>query len=41
MLFRSRNQYLVCWENRIAELNADWELTPEQMMLAGEKLREI
>lgn len=36
-----RNQYLVCWENRIAELNADWELTPEQMMLAGEKLREI
>lgn len=34
-------QYLVCWEGSIVELTADWELTPEQMGLAGEKLRKI
>ncbi len=33
------NTYLVCWENRIAQIRFYWEPTPEQLVLAGEKLR--
>ncbi len=35
------NTYLICWEKNIVELTADWSMTPEQMELAGEKLKEL
>ena len=34
----SRNTYLLCKDDRIAELELDWEPTEEQMAIAGEKL---
>lgn len=34
------NRYLICYEDRFIELEADWEMTEEQMVIAGEKLRK-
>ena len=34
----ARNVYLLCWEDRLAELETDWPLTEEQMALAARKL---
>lgn len=34
------NRYLVCWENRLAEINFSWEPTPEQMRIAAERLQQ-
>jgi hypothetical protein len=31
--------YLICWEDRIAELKFYWEPTPEQITIAAEKLQ--
>lgn len=33
-----RNSYLLCYEGRIVEITFDWEPTPEQMAIVGEKL---
>lgn len=33
------NTYLVCWENRIAEIQFYWEPTPEQLQTAAAKLK--
>ena len=30
--------YLLCYEDRIVKLDLDWELTPAQMAVVGEKL---
>lgn len=35
------NTYLICWGKTIVELTADWTMTPEQMRIAGEKLKEL
>lgn len=34
------NYYLLCWENRMAEIHFYWDPTPEQMALAGQTLKE-
>lgn len=34
----AENAYVLCFGDRIVELNAEWELTEEQMGIAGEKL---
>lgn len=31
-------RYLICYEDTIVEMDTDWELTPEQMAIVGEKL---
>lgn len=33
-----RQEYILCWKDRIVQLGADWDLTAEQMAVAGEKL---
>lgn len=33
--------WLLVFPDRLAELSPDWELTPEQMALAGEKLKNV
>ena len=33
--------YLICYDNIIIEIQADWELTPEQMTVIGEKLNGV
>ena len=33
------NYYLLCWEDRIAEIHFYWDPTPEQMALTGEVLK--
>lgn len=33
-----RQEYVLCWKDRIVQLGADWDLTAEQMAVAGEKL---
>ncbi len=33
------SQYLLCWDNYMAEINTDWEMTEQQMKIAGEKLQ--
>ena len=37
----SRNQFLICWPDRIAEIHFDWdwEITESLMKTAGEKLK--
>lgn len=35
------NTYLICWEESIVEFTADWAMTPEQMGIAGEKLKGL
>ena len=32
------DRYLLCYPDRFVEFRPDWELTPEQMALVGEKL---
>ena len=32
------DEYLVCWDGRIVEINFRWDPTPEQIKIAGEKL---
>ncbi len=34
----SRNQYLLCYEDTLVEINFAWELTEEQKVIVGEKL---
>lgn len=36
---RPSNYYLLCWENRIAEIHFYWTPTPEQTALVGETLK--
>lgn len=33
-----RQEYVLCWKDRIVQLGADWDLTQAQMAIAGEKL---
>lgn len=33
-----QQEYILCWKDRIVQLGADWDLTTEQMAVAGEKL---
>ena len=33
-----RQEYILCWKDRIVQLGAGWDLTAEQMAVAGEKL---
>lgn len=33
-----QERYLLCYEDRIVEIDFDWEVTPEQMQIVGEKL---
>lgn len=33
-----QQEYILCWKDRIVQLGADWDLTAEQMAIAGEKL---
>lgn len=35
------NRYLLCWPNQLAELSADWSLTPEQMTAVGTHLTTV
>ena len=35
------NTYLIFWENRIVEIKFYWEPTPEQILIASEKLRNF
>ncbi len=30
--------YILCWQDKLVQLKADWDLTAEQMAVAGEKL---
>lgn len=30
--------YILCWQDKLVQLKADWDLTTEQMAVAGEKL---
>ena len=30
--------YILCWKDKLVQLEADWDLTAEQMAVAGEKL---
>ena len=34
------NRWLLCWEDRIVELDADWALTEQQQEIAAEKLTD-
>lgn len=36
-----RQEYILCWKDRIVQLGADWDLTAEQMAIAGEKLTSV
>lgn len=34
----SQNQYLLCYPDRVVQIYFDWDVTPEQMAIVGEKL---
>ena len=36
-----QQEYILCWKDRIVQLGADWDLTAEQMAIAGEKLTSV
>lgn len=33
-----RQEYILCWKDKIVQLGVDWDLTAEQMAVAGERL---
>lgn len=33
-----QKEYILCWKDRIVQLGVDWDLTAEQMTVAGERL---
>lgn len=33
-----QQKYILCWQNKLVQLEADWNLTTQQMAAAGEKL---
>ena len=35
------NRYLLCWQNQLVELSADWPLTPGQIAAAGTQLTSV
>ena len=34
------DRYLLCFDDRIVDFQPDWEMTPEQMAIAGELLKQ-
>ena len=35
------DRWLLCWENKIVELNADWVLTDQQKEITAERLTNL